>query len=226
MKHPVKHIKQLLTVACLVFWVAGFFVFYMPAKANSGNSVADEIISLNVTDRPLGEVLEKLSIAANCQFRINEKWEDYRITASFDNEPLYRGLKLILRDINMAVIYGAGRTVKIIVYDKGISAGEWSGQSHANKEPQDFNQEYLISGDATAPQPEAEISERSNDMEGGEQQPEKAAESDAATNEADAESTEGHESETVDAPTEETDFTPGDTKNSESIENNEESNEN
>mgnify|MGYP000364423064 CR=1 FL=1 len=42
----------------------------------SETSVADEIISLDATDQPLGEVLKSISNAADCQFRIDENWED------------------------------------------------------------------------------------------------------------------------------------------------------
>jgi hypothetical protein len=193
----------------------------MPAQAISDNSVADEMISLNVTDKPLGEVLENLSIAANCQFSIDESWEDYPITASFENEPLYRGLKLILRNINNAVIYGTDRTVNIIVYDSGASTGKTAGQSVANRSQQDLILQPPTSGDATAPQPEVDISEENRDMEDGEQQLEEAAESAAETNETDAENiknieTNEGEPEEENHSTEETESAPGGLEDSES----------
>ena len=174
----------------------------MPAQAAGDNSVADEIISLNVTDRPLGEVLENLSIAANCQISIDDSWQDYPITASFDDEPLYRGLKLILRHISNAVVYGRDRTVKIIVFDDGTAAGKSSGRSFAIKTPIDDQQQPAILGDATAPQPEVEIFEKSDDADEGGQQLEEADESGAETNEADAENKEAPESESIDASSE------------------------
>ena len=152
-------------VNSFLFCLGGFIGFLMPAQVIGDNSVADEIISLNVTDRPLGEVLKSLSIAANCQFSIDESWEDYPITASFDNEPLYMGLKLILRNINNAVIYGSDRIIKIIVYDNGATSGRAAGQSVLNNSPQVLLQQLSIPGEATAPQPEVEISEGNNEAE-------------------------------------------------------------
>jgi hypothetical protein len=48
---------------------------------------------LDVRNEPLVEVLEDISIAVNCQFNIDESWQDYPVTAAFYNEPLHRGLK-------------------------------------------------------------------------------------------------------------------------------------
>ncbi len=175
----------------------------MPVQAIGDNSVADEIISLDVTDRPLGEVLKSLSIAANCNLSIYESWEDYPITASFENEPLSMGLKLILRNINNAVIYGADRIIKIMVYGNGATAGRTAGQSVSNNSPQILLQQLSISGEATAPQPEVELSERGDITEDEEQLPDETPESDPETNETDADNTETSEGESTGASSEE-----------------------
>ena len=88
MRHFTKNMDQHFWVACLLFWLAALWGFFIPTPAICDNSVADEIISLNVTDRPLVEVLENISIAAGCQFSIDESWENYPVTAFFENEPL------------------------------------------------------------------------------------------------------------------------------------------
>jgi hypothetical protein len=190
-------------VACLLFGLAGFFGFFIPTLAICDNSVADEIISLDETDRPLGEVLEKISIAADCQFRIDESWKDYPITASFDNEPLHRGLKLIFRNMNNAVIYGADRTIKIIIYDEGTPSGRGIGHSVTIKSSQEPIQQSQPFSEATAPQPEVEFSEDIGDAENVEQPPEEIAESDPDSNEAGAEDTEANEEESSEAAPEE-----------------------
>jgi len=184
MKYLNKNVGQQFMIACLLLGLAGFSGFFMPTPAICDNSVADEIISLKVTDQPLGEVLETISIAADCQFSIDESWQDFPVTASFDNEPLYRGLKLILRDINSAVIYGADRTVKIIVYDENTLSGKAGGPSIDNESPQELNQQSRLSGEATAPQPEVEVAEDISDAENAEQQLEETADSDSDSNEA------------------------------------------
>lgn len=179
MKYLIKNMEQHLRIACVLFWLAGFCGFFGPTPAISENSVADEIISLNATGRPLGEILDDISVAANCQFTIDESWQDFPVTASFDNEPLYRGLKLILRDINTAVIYGADRKIKIIVYDENTSSGQAIGHPVANTSTQEPIQQLQLSNEATAPQPEVEVSEDTSDAENAEQQPEETADSDS-----------------------------------------------
>lgn len=217
MKQLAKKMDLQFMVACFLFWLIGFGGFFMPAPAICANSVADEIISLNVTDRPLGEVLENISIAAGCQFSIDESWEDYPITVSFDNEPLYRGLKLIFRDINNAVIYGADRTVKIIIYDEGTPSGKAVGQSGQTKSSQENIQESQPSGEATAPQSEVEASEDSSDAENVEQPPEKISDSDSDSNAANDE----NQSAEKQAPADETESASDSSENAENNENNE-----
>lgn len=159
MKRLITDIDQCIVPACLLCWLAFFCGLLLPSMAVGKNSVADEIISLDVTDQPLGEVLEDISIAASCQFRVDESWEDYPITASFNNEPLYKGLKLIFRNINNAIIYGADRTVRIIIYDKISPSGKAIEDSVKIKSSQEPIQQAQPFSEATAPQPEVEVSE-------------------------------------------------------------------
>ena len=220
MKQLAKKMDLQFMVACILFWLVGFGGFFMPTPAICDNSVADEIISLNVTDRPLGEVLKNISIAAGCKFSIDESWEDYPITVSFVNEPLYRGLKLIFRDINNAVIYGVDRTVKIIIYDEDTPSGKSSGHPVAIISSQEPIAESQPSGEATAPQAEEEGSEGSSDAENVEQQTEEAAESDSDSNAASDENPSAEEQ----APGDETESASDsseNTENTEDTENNE-----
>lgn len=133
MKRLNKILDQNFKVVCLLFWLVGFWGIFNPSPAICENSVADELISLDVTDQPLGEVLKNISVAAGCKFRIDESWENYPITASFKNEHLYKGLKIVLRDLSSAVIYGADRTIKIIIYDEGTSSENTASQPAATK---------------------------------------------------------------------------------------------
>ena len=224
MKYLIKNTVQRFLIVSLLFWLAGFCGFFIPVPAICDTSVADSIISLNVTGRPLGDVLENISVAADCQFSIDESWENYPVTAFFDNEPLYRGLNLILRNINNAVIYGADRTIKIIIYDEGTPSGKEIRHSVTIKYPQETIQQLQLSSEATAPQPEVEVSEDISDAENVGQQFEETAESAAETNEADAEKTETTEEENI--QTEETDASSGDLEDSEIMENSEKSSEN
>jgi hypothetical protein len=186
MRHLIRNIDQRFGVACLLFWFVCLGGLFIPGTAICDNSVADEIISLNATNQPLGEVLENISIAADCQFSFDESWDDYPITASFDNQPLHRGLKRIFRNINNAVIYGADRTVKIIIYDEAISSGKAIRHSATTKSFQEPIQQLQPFSAATAPQPELTDPEDSSDAENVNQPLEETAESASESNEADA----------------------------------------
>lgn len=159
MKRLITNIDQCIVPACLLCWLAFFCGLLLPSTAVGKNSVADEIISLDVADQPLGEVLEDISIAASCQFSVDESWEDYPITVSFNNQPLYKGLKLIFRNINNAVIYGADRTVRINIYDEISPSGKAIKNSIKIKISQEPIQQAQPFSEATAPQPEVEVSE-------------------------------------------------------------------
>jgi hypothetical protein len=65
MKHHIKKLNQHFGIGCMILLIAGIWGIFLPISAICDNSVADEIVSLNVTNRPLGEVLENLSIAAD-----------------------------------------------------------------------------------------------------------------------------------------------------------------
>jgi hypothetical protein len=152
-------------------------VMLVPSPVVCQDSVADEIVSLDVNAKPLGEVLEDISVAIDCQFRLDGKWEDYLITSSFQNKPLHKALKLILRDLNNAVIYGSERTVKIAIFDKSASAGKGSGNP-AGIRPSPKNMPSVSpSQDATAPQPEVQVPDDSSSLSEGEQSPDENTES-------------------------------------------------
>ena len=203
MRHLIKNMDLHSRVACLLFWLAALWGFFIPNPGICDNSVADEIISLNVTDRPLVEVLENISIAAGCQFSIDESWEDYPITALFANEPLHRGLKRVLRNVNNAIIYGADRTIRIIIYDEATPSGKLSGHSVTIKSSQEPILQPQPSSEATAPQTELGVSEDSSDAENVEQSPEETAESASESNAADAENAEAKEEESAEPSDEE-----------------------
>jgi len=99
----------------LLICAAGVFI---SAPGHSDNSVAEEIISLDLTDQPLGEVLDQIAEATGYRFILDESWDNFLVSASFKNEPLHKGLKRILRNLNNAIIYSSDRTIKIILYDE------------------------------------------------------------------------------------------------------------
>lgn len=190
MKRFVKNIDPHNTMLFIIFWLACCSGFLFPASAVGEKSVADEIISLEVADKPLGEVLENISDAAGCQFTIDAAWEDYPITASFRNEPLYRVLKRIFRDFNNAVIYGSDRRIKILIYDGSAPSAKKAGYSVAVKPAEAALSQAQPYSDATAPQPEVQVPEDSSSAENVEEPSEENSESASEANQTGTESTE------------------------------------
>jgi hypothetical protein len=109
----------------------------LPSTTASENSVAEEVISLDVKNRPLGDVLEDISAETGYEFSIDESWANFPVSASIRNEPLHIGLKRILRNFNSAVIYGSDRVIKIKIYDREKSSRHPAGQSAVNRSYQE-----------------------------------------------------------------------------------------
>lgn len=146
-------VQRLVAAGLISFWACLWGVF-LPSAGVCENSVADEIISLNANAQALGEVLEKISAATGCRFSIDSSWEDYPVTASFQNKPLHRALKIILHKLNNAVIYGSERTVKIIIYDESASSEKAGTHSLVIGSSAESMPSISPAQEATAPQPE------------------------------------------------------------------------
>jgi hypothetical protein len=98
---------------------------FLPISSSAGNvNVGEELISLTVKNEPLGDVLYKVSMATGYDISIDDKWQNYRVTASLEDVSLHRGLKRILRNLNSAIIYVSSKKIKIIIYDKTASEDE------------------------------------------------------------------------------------------------------
>jgi hypothetical protein len=233
-----KNMNQFIILVFLFILPACSSGLLIPAPAAGQNSVADEIISLEITDKPLGEVLETISDATGCQFSIDASWEDYPVTASFKNEPLYRVLKRIFRDLNNAVIYGSNRTIKIIIYDESTPAGKTAGYPVAIKPPEATVSQAQPYSDATAPQDEVPVAEDGSSVENVEQPSEEIREAVSETNQADTETAEASEEQSSEAaekvsapaqennPSEEAESASDSSESSEKTENSEDTNQN
>lgn len=98
---------------------------FLPISSAADNvNVGEELISLTAKNEPLGDVLYKVSMATGYDIRIDDKWQNYRVTASLEDVSLHKGLKRILRNLNSAIIYVSSKKIKIIIYDKTASYDE------------------------------------------------------------------------------------------------------
>jgi hypothetical protein len=75
-------------------------------------------ISLEAKNQPLGDVLKKISLDTGFKFRLNDQWRIHPVNATMKNISLHRGLKIILKGLNHAIIYESGKSIKIAIYGK------------------------------------------------------------------------------------------------------------
>ena len=127
------HAAAPLTLFSLIFC----YGLLLPSPADCENSVAEEVISLDIKNQPLGDVLEDISAETGYEFSIDESWANIPVTATIRNQPLHMGLKRILRNFNSAVIYGSDRVIKIKIYDREKSSLHPAGQSAVNRSYQE-----------------------------------------------------------------------------------------
>ena len=132
----------------------------LSAPANCENSVAEEIITLEIKNQPLGDVLEDISAETGYEFSLDENWLHFPVTASIRNQPLHIGLKRILRNFNSAVIYGSDGVIKIKIYDRETSSGQAAGQSTANRTYEEPGYQPVISSNPRTVTPGSQAGQR------------------------------------------------------------------
>ena len=124
MKHYVSvFAHHYIALIILLFFVTPSLFLPISSWAANETDAGDELISLTVKDEPLGDVLYKVSIATGYDISLDNKWQNYRVTASLEEVSLHKGLKRILRNLNSIIIYVSSKKIKIIIYDKTDSEG-------------------------------------------------------------------------------------------------------
>jgi hypothetical protein len=165
----------------------------MPLPANCENSIAEELISLDIKNKPLGEVLEDISAETGYQFSIDESWNKFPVTASIKNEPLHRGLQRILRNLNNAVIYGSDGTIKIKIYEREKSSGNPAGRSIVNRSNDETINQPVIPINPPPLKSGEQLRNRKKPAQTGEQASAENSESDSEPDKADDETEETEE---------------------------------
>lgn len=107
-------------IAMPTFLFLAILTLILPISYTEGNesNAGDELISLTVKDEPLGDVLYKVSMTTGYDISLDNEWQNYRVTASFEEVSLHKGLKRILKNLNSAIIYVSNKKIRIIIYDK------------------------------------------------------------------------------------------------------------
>jgi len=119
---------------------------------------AEPYISLNVKNKPLGEVFNKISADTGYTFKLNDQWRGYPVNASLENMPLHQVLKRILGRLNHTIIYESDKNINIVIY--GVADSRKTNQNPVQSFPSQ-NQQYQQEP-APAPEPSPE---NANDLE-------------------------------------------------------------
>ena len=123
-----------MSVIYLILIFSAILIYYSFAE---GKSKFNELISLKVENKPLVEVLDDVSKATGYELIIDEIWADLPVTVRFDNLPLDQALKLILANVNNAIIYGSDGKILINIYEKNSSKSRHSDYSRINPIPRE-----------------------------------------------------------------------------------------
>ena len=81
------------------------------------NPTQEQEINLTIKDKTLGNVLETISQDTGYQFNLKDKWKDYPVVSTFNEEtPLERRLKRLLRSLNHIIIWDSDRIITIKIF--------------------------------------------------------------------------------------------------------------
>ena len=188
-----RNLHQQDAVFFILFNLICCYGLSMPLPANCENSKAEELISLDIKNKPLGEVLEDISAETGYQFSIDESWNKFPVTASIKNEPLHRGLQRILRNLNNAVIYGSDGTIKIKIYEREKSSGNPAGRSIVNRSNDETINQPVIPINPPPLKSGEQLRNRKKPAQTAEQASTENSESDSEPDEADDETEETEE---------------------------------
>jgi hypothetical protein len=139
----------------ILFLICALGVF-SPKNGHSDNMVGEELISLEATDQSLRKVLNKIAADTGYQFIFDESWENHLISTSIKNEPLYKGLKRILNNLNNVIIYRSDRTIEIIIFDEAAtSANRSNAFVDRTSDDESVQRSYAFPASSTPPFPPA-----------------------------------------------------------------------
>ena len=107
--------ERLNSLSILLFFLLAAAV--LPPAATAGRPSAEEIISLNVKDRPLGEVLGSITKSTGREFLLDDSWRAYPVKTVIEETPLHIGLKRVLSGLNHAIVYRSDGRIRILIYE-------------------------------------------------------------------------------------------------------------
>jgi len=116
------NLKQHLNYERVLFCALVFVLSFLSTNVNTIHNAMGQVsaeepyITLNVKNKPLGDVLKKISEDTGYKFKLNDQWSGYSVYASLENMPLHQVLKRILSRLNYAIIYESDKSINIVIY--------------------------------------------------------------------------------------------------------------
>jgi type II secretory pathway component GspD/PulD (secretin) len=87
------------------------------------DSSPDGSISLDITNRPLSEVLDRLSQITGNRFIYDREWAKENISVKIVDQDLDKSLRMVLGRYNYGILYGADKSVRIMIYgEKSVAS--------------------------------------------------------------------------------------------------------
>jgi len=192
-----KDMKKRLVFVCAILCVCFLSAVGDAAETATG----DEPISLNIENRPLGEVLAAITKITGHAFIIDPQWLDMPVSISVEATPLHRVLKFIFTDTNNAIIYKSDGNIKVIIYsetaeqDKGAVSQTTGSQLESDSSPETVQE----SSSAEEAGSDTETDNSADSVEEGVTQPDKDQESADEQNENTTEETSEEQEESTKA---------------------------
>ena len=152
----MKRIKPLINFQkkyCFSLGIKILLIFLINHGTAQGKSEIRELVSLNIRNAPLAEVLDKVSQTSGYEFIIDENWYDLPISVTFDAIPLEQALKRILANVNHAIVYNSDRRVLIRIYENDSSISRNTGTSTINRYPYRPTYQSPLNETPTSPNP-------------------------------------------------------------------------
>jgi type II secretory pathway component GspD/PulD (secretin) len=81
----------------------------------AGAEVPERLISLEMQQRPLKEVLQRIAGQTGYTFIFDSAWSNLPVSVRLEKAPLQTGLRRILSSVNHALVYLPDRTIKITI---------------------------------------------------------------------------------------------------------------
>lgn len=107
-------------IVMTLFLVTFILLCNLSVDAESNSS---DYLSLEFTNQPLSQVLDRLSQITGLHFIYDRDWADAKISAKIIHQDLDSALRRVLNSYNYGILYGTDGNVRIMIYgEKGITS--------------------------------------------------------------------------------------------------------